>query len=94
MLEVQLVIEAINAGKGGYSSAIGLRRLQTDVIAIAEMLKSEAFRTGFSGKWHLGWVKGSDAGSRGFYSPPSQHRFDTHFATTSAVLFCDKFWAV
>ncbi|MEM7313937.1 MAG: sulfatase-like hydrolase/transferase [Planctomycetota bacterium] len=54
-------------------------------ITIAEMLKSKGYRTGFFGKWHLGWVKESDAGSRGFYSPPSQHGFDTHLATTSAV---------
>ncbi|WP_231603803.1 sulfatase-like hydrolase/transferase [Neorhodopirellula pilleata] len=54
-------------------------------ITIAEMLKDKGYRTGFFGKWHLGWVKESDAGSRGFYSPPSQHGFDTHFATTSAV---------
>lgn len=54
-------------------------------ITIAEMLKSKGYRTGFFGKWHLGWVKESDAGSRGFHSPPSQHGFDTHFATTSAV---------
>lgn len=54
-------------------------------ITIAEMLKSKGYRTGHFGKWHLGWVKESDEGSRGFYSPPSQHGFDTHFATTSAV---------
>lgn len=54
-------------------------------ITIAEMLKSKGYQTGFFGKWHLGWVKESDAGSRGFFSPPSQHGFDTHFATTSAV---------
>ncbi len=54
-------------------------------ITLAEMLNSKGYRTGFFGKWHLGWVKESDAGSRGFYSPPSQHGFDTYFATTSAV---------
>lgn len=54
-------------------------------ITIAEMLKSKGYRTGHFGKWHLGWVKESDAGSRGFYSPPSLHGFETHFATTSAV---------
>lgn len=54
-------------------------------ITQAEMLNSKGYRTGFFGKWHLGWVKESDAGSRGFYSPPSQHGFDTYFATTSAV---------
>ena len=54
-------------------------------VTIAEMLKSKGYRTGFFGKWHLGWVKEADAGSRGFFSPPSQHGFDTYFATTSAV---------
>lgn len=54
-------------------------------ITIAEMLKTKGYRTGFFGKWHLGWVKESDAGSRGFFSPPSQHGFDTYLATTSAV---------
>ena len=54
-------------------------------ITIAEMLKSKGYRTGFFGKWHLGWVKEADASSRGFYSPPSQHGFETYFATTSAV---------
>lgn len=54
-------------------------------ITLAELLNSKGYRTGFFGKWHLGWVKESDAGSRGFYSPPSQHGFDTYFATTSAV---------
>jgi lysophospholipase L1-like esterase len=33
ILEKLLDVEAINAGKGGHSSAMGLRRLQTDVIA-------------------------------------------------------------
>ena len=54
-------------------------------ITVAEMLKSKGYQTGFFGKWHIGWVKESDAGSRGFFSPPSQHGFDTYFATTSAV---------
>lgn len=34
-------------------------------ITIAELLTSKGDRTGFFGKWHLGWVKESDAGSRG-----------------------------
>ena len=54
-------------------------------ITIAEMLKKKDYTTGFFGKWHIGWVKTEDAGSRGFYSPPNQHGFDQHFATTSAV---------
>ena len=54
-------------------------------FTIAEMLKKQGYATGFFGKWHLGWVKESDAGSRGFFSPPGQHGFDQWFATTSAV---------
>ncbi|MCL4105671.1 UNVERIFIED_CONTAM: hypothetical protein GTU68_023738 [Idotea baltica] len=54
-------------------------------ITIAEVLKSKDYATGFFGKWHLGWVKMEDAGSRGFFSPPSLHGYDEFFATTSAV---------
>ena len=54
-------------------------------FTIAEMLKKKKYNTGFFGKWHLGWVKESDAGSRGFFSPPGQHGYDHWFATTSAV---------
>jgi len=54
-------------------------------ITVAEMLQSKGYRTGFFGKWHIGWVREVDRGSRGIFSPPSHHGFDTHFATTSAV---------
>lgn len=54
-------------------------------ITIAEALKQQGYRTGFFGKWHIGWVKPDDVGSRGFYSPPWHHGFDETFATTSAV---------
>ena len=54
-------------------------------LTIAEMLKDEGYETGFFGKWHLGWVRMEDGGSRGFYSPPGQHGYDHWFATTSAV---------
>ena len=54
-------------------------------ITIAEALQTRGYSTGFFGKWHLGWVKTSDRGSRGFYSPPWFHGYDQTFATTSAV---------
>lgn len=59
--------------------------MRTGEITVAEMLKERDYQTGFFGKWHMGWVKLEDAGSRGFYSPPSLHGFDEVFATTSAV---------
>lgn len=54
-------------------------------ITIAEILKKRGYATGMFGKWHIGWVKPDDVGTRGFYSPPSHHGFDESFATTSAV---------
>ncbi|MDB4265197.1 sulfatase-like hydrolase/transferase [bacterium] len=54
-------------------------------ITVAEMLKSKDYETGFFGKWHIGWVEPDQLSSRGFYSPPSHHGFDTWFATSSAV---------
>ncbi len=52
---------------------------------IAEMLKKKGYSAGMFGKWHIGWVKHDEVGTRGFYSPPSHHGFDEYFATTSAV---------
>ena len=52
---------------------------------IPELLKKKKYRTGFFGKWHIGWVKLEENPTRGVYSPPSLHGFDHHFATTSAV---------
>lgn len=54
-------------------------------VTIAEALQKRGYATGFFGKWHIGWVKPDEVGSRGFYSPPSHHGFDEWFATTSAV---------
>ena len=54
-------------------------------LTVAELVKDQGYRTGHFGKWHIGWVKEADVSTRGFFSPPSQHGFDTHFATTSAV---------
>ena len=52
---------------------------------IAEVLKKEGYKTGFFGKWHLGWLESEKVESRGSYSPPWQHGFDETFATKSAV---------
>lgn len=52
---------------------------------IAEVLKKEGYKTGFFGKWHLGWVEPDQVESRGNYSPPWHHGFDETFATKSAV---------
>jgi len=60
----------------------GLRHAET---TIAEVLKEQGYRTGFFGKWHLGWVEPEKVQTRGHYSPPWQHGFDEVFATKSAV---------
>ena len=54
-------------------------------VTVAEALKKKDYATGFFGKWHIGWVKPEEVSSRGYYSPPSHHGFDTYFATTGAV---------
>lgn len=52
---------------------------------IAEVVKKKGYKTGFFGKWHLGWVEPDKIESRGNYSPPWHHGFDEVFATKSAV---------
>lgn len=59
--------------------------LRVGEITIAEMLQNQGYQTGFFGKWHMGWVKHDEVGSRGHYSPPSYHGYGEWFATTSAV---------
>ncbi|MEP3478616.1 MAG: sulfatase-like hydrolase/transferase [Fuerstiella sp.] len=54
-------------------------------VTVAEILKKKGYKTGFFGKWHIGWVKHNETSSRGHYSPPSHHGYEEVFATTSAV---------
>ena len=75
---------------GRYPFRYGILAAHTDGLrvgefTVAEMLKSQGYATGFFGKWHVGWVRMEDSGSRGHFSPPSLHGFDEWFATTSAV---------
>jgi arylsulfatase A-like enzyme len=51
----------------------GMRAAEMTVAEVAHLKK---YRTGFFGKWHLGWVKPEERLPRGFYSPPWQHGFD------------------
>ncbi|WP_372753500.1 sulfatase-like hydrolase/transferase [Mariniflexile sp.] len=60
----------------------GMRPSETTV---AEVLKKAGYKTGFFGKWHLGWVEPDEIESRGMYSPPWHHGYDETFATKSAV---------
>jgi arylsulfatase A-like enzyme len=60
----------------------GMRHAETTV---AEVVKTEGYRTGFFGKWHLGWVESEKVEYKGHYSPPWQHGYDEAFATKSAV---------
>ncbi len=52
---------------------------------IPEFLQKEGYKTGFFGKWHLGWVEPDKVESRGIYSPPWHHGYEETFATKSAV---------
>ena len=74
---------------GIYHANVG--HLPEEEITIAELLRSEGYRTGFFGKWHLGTLtkteRDANRGGRPEfekeYSPPWLHGFDTVFATES-----------
>ncbi len=59
--------------------------MRSGEITVAEIAQSKDYKTAFFGKWHIGWVEPDQLSSRGHYSPPSHHGFDTWFATSSAV---------
>ncbi|MEJ6561945.1 MAG: sulfatase-like hydrolase/transferase, partial [Akkermansiaceae bacterium] len=59
--------------------------MRTGEITVAEMAQSKDYKTAFFGKWHIGWVEPDLLSSRGHYSPPFHHGFESWFATTSAV---------
>lgn len=71
--------------------------LREEEITLAEILKQEGYATGHFGKWHLGTltktVRDANRGGRAEfideYSIPTQHGYDTYFATESKVPIYD-----
>jgi len=66
--------------------------LRPEELTLAEVLRKEGYSTGFFGKWHLGTFsdKVDDANRGGLKHPellnvPTEHGFDTYFATESKV---------
>lgn len=74
---------------GIYYANVG--RMQKNEITLAEILKTQGYRTGHFGKWHLGTLTNSviDANRGGrdtsHYAPPWDHGFDVCFSTESKV---------
>jgi len=66
-------------------------KMLDEEITIAELLKTKDYATGHFGKWHLGTFtsteKDANRGGKGkeYYSIPTQHGYDTFFATESKV---------
>lgn len=79
---------ALLTGRHSYRSGILAAHtagMRVGEVTIPEVLKENGYATGFFGKWHLGWVDPTTTDSRGYFSPPWFHGFDTAFATKSAV---------
>lgn len=66
---------------------------------LPELLRTESYKTGHFGKWHLGTLsktvrdsnRGGPAGAAHF-APPSEHGFDVSFATEAKVPTFDPMW--
>ena len=79
---------------GIFFANVGHMRKQE--ITLAEALKTQGYRTGHFGKWHLGTlttkIKDSNRGRPGdakHYSPPWDNGFDVCFSTEAKVPTCD-----
>lgn len=75
---------------GIYSANVG--RMRPEEITLAEALKTQGYRNGHFGKWHLGTlsntIKDANRGGRGdlsVFSPPWLNGFDVCFSTESKV---------
>ncbi|MBN2451874.1 MAG: sulfatase-like hydrolase/transferase [Lentisphaeria bacterium] len=73
---------------GVFFANVGI--LRPEELTLAEVLRQEGYRTGFFGKWHLGTFTGTErdanrGGKAELVNPPSEHGFETYFATESKV---------
>ncbi len=78
---------------GIYFANVG--HMPPEEVTLAEALKTQGYRTGHFGKWHLGTLTRDILdGRRGgreneHYSPPWENGFDVCFSTEQAIPTCD-----